>query len=103
MSPKLAVFSHVVGALALGALGSNVLATELTYDANDPRVGFNIWDPYAHTSNTNRLVQQVDLMAGHIGRARGEVHDLIPLPYQSDLTIYGKDVMDFTVLGLRSM
>ena len=28
---------------------------------------------------------------------------LIPLPYQSDLTIYGKDVMDFTVLGLRSM
>jgi hypothetical protein len=28
---------------------------------------------------------------------------LIPLPYQSDLTIYGKDVMDFTVLRLRSM
>ena len=28
---------------------------------------------------------------------------LIPFPYQSDLTIYGKDVMDFTVLGLRSM
>lgn len=36
-------------------------------------------------------------------RKRTENMDLIPFPYQSDLTIYGKDVMDFTVLGLRSM
>ena len=28
---------------------------------------------------------------------------LIPFPHQSDLTIYGKDVMDLTVLGLRSI
>ena len=28
---------------------------------------------------------------------------LIPFPHQSDLTIYGKDVMDLTILGLRSI
>jgi hypothetical protein len=28
---------------------------------------------------------------------------LIPVPYQNDLTMYGKDVMDFTSSGLRLM
>ena len=28
---------------------------------------------------------------------------LIPLPYQNDLTIYGKEVMDLTICGFRSM
>jgi hypothetical protein len=29
--------------------------------------------------------------------------DLIPIPHQSDFAIYGKDEMDLTILGLRSM
>jgi hypothetical protein len=32
-----------------------------------------------------------------------EPHDLIPFPHQNDLTMYGKDVMDFTSSGLRLM
>jgi hypothetical protein len=35
--------------------------------------------------------------------ADSKTQELIPFPYQSDLTIYGKDVMDLTVLGLRSI
>jgi hypothetical protein len=39
-----------------------------------------------------------------VGPLNGERKDhLIPFPHQSDLTIYGKDVMDLTVLGLRSI
>jgi hypothetical protein len=40
---------------------------------------------------------------------RGAIDDravavrLIPLPYQSDLTMYGNDVMDLTSFGLRSI
>jgi hypothetical protein len=29
--------------------------------------------------------------------------NLIPFPYQNDVRMYGNDVMDFTIFGLRSM
>ena len=49
------------------------------------------------------IVERTIAWLNRCRRLAKDWENLIPLPYQSDLTIYGKDVMDFTVLGLRSM
>ena len=47
------------------------------------------------------------IIAGNPGNSAAALeafwNDLIPFPHQDDLRMYGNEVMDFTVSGLRSM
>jgi hypothetical protein len=42
-------------------------------------------------------------LTGSEGCAEQRIRHLIPLPHHIERTIYGKDVMDLTIFGLRSM
>ena len=67
--------------LTVVALGSLSRADTLTYDATDPRVGFNIWDPFRHAEDASRMVDQVNAM-----KADGfSAVTFIPMAY-ADLT-----------------
>ncbi|MBC7785785.1 MAG: hypothetical protein H7144_18310 [Burkholderiales bacterium] len=72
--------------LALAVLfalqASSAMGDNLTYQAGlDPKVGYNIWDPYKHTEDSQRLVNQVNAM-----KAAG-MHEVSFLPFAyADMT-----------------